>query len=303
MTTKVQAEAVSNIFSLPYLVARDKGYFTDEDLDVEFISDKRAAPAGIVPVEDHRLVDAFGAVSPFESGKAEIYRACEWGQVRRSHDSRRGGKVVSKRAAVASQAIFVLPGSEVSHPQDLANLTVGVQFHHGSHYIALQMLEGFLPREEIKVVHAGSPYDRFQALRDGTIDAVALMEPWITVSEKLGFKRIAEAHYVGAEIAAPSVTEETFGAINRAINRAVEDLRTDPLAWVHYLIEALPAEIQAEVSLTPQDFAPDRLRFVPPQPYGQEQFRRTYDWMVSWDLIPDDSAYSNIVENRITAIA
>ena len=29
------------------------------------------------------------------------------------------------------------------------------------------------------------------------------MEPWITVATKLGYKVIAEAHYIGSEIAGP----------------------------------------------------------------------------------------------------
>ncbi|MEH2405082.1 hypothetical protein [Nostoc sp.] len=58
--------------------------------------------------------------------------------------------MIAKRAAIASQAIIVRPDSPYNISQDLANVPVGVNFHHGSHYIAIQTLEGFLPSEKIK---------------------------------------------------------------------------------------------------------------------------------------------------------
>src|SRR5690606_39913139 len=180
---KVTMELLSLVFSLPQLVAKDEGYFDEEGVDVEFVT-KEYARAGISPLEDHELLSSFGSTkSHFESGEASLYRACEWGQVRRSQDTTVGGRIVSKRAAVNSQAIMVRPDHPATHPQDLAGKPVAVNFHHGSHYVALQTLEGFLPREEIKVVHYGGPQARFEALRDGTVEAAALMEPWITLAE------------------------------------------------------------------------------------------------------------------------
>ena len=155
-------------------------------------------------MEDHRSASPFSVLTAFETGQSDMYRACEWGQVRRSHDSQRQGRIASRRAAVASQAIIVRPDSPVNTPQDLANIPVGVHFHHGSHYLVIQTLEGFLPRNEIKVVGIKHG-NRLLALRDGVVDAVAVMEPWITVATKLGYKIIAEAHYIGSEMAGPTL--------------------------------------------------------------------------------------------------
>ena len=38
-------------------------------------------------------------------------------------------------------------------------------------------------------------------------------EPWIAVAEKLGYKLIVEAHYVGTEIAGPELSDETFAKV------------------------------------------------------------------------------------------
>ncbi|HEY4462591.1 MAG TPA: hypothetical protein VGN41_07970 [Streptosporangiaceae bacterium] len=293
----VSIETSGTVFSLPYFVARDRGYFLEEGLEVSFVPrDADRSAASLAPIEDHHLVSSFGTRSPFEAGETQLYRACEWGQVRRSYDSERGGRVIAKRSAVASQAIFVRPDSPVSIPQDLADKTVGVNFHHGSHYIAIQSLEGFLRRDEIKIVHAGGPQARFEALRDGTLDAAALMEPWIAVAEKLGYKLIAEAHYVGTEIAGPELGEDTFAAINRAVSRAARTLTEDPRPYLHYLIADVPEEI---TTLDESDFRLGRLRYVDPAPYSERDFQRTYEWMVGWGLIGPDANFGSLVDNRV----
>ena len=299
---KLRIEGSTAIFSLPYYVAQEEGYFAAEGLDVDITRDIgywRPSSKDIELVTDHRSVNAFGAFSDFEEGNSSLYRACEWGQIRRSHDSGRNGRVIAKRAAVASQAIVVRPGSAYNTPQDLANVAIGVSFHHGSHYLAIQTLEGFLPREQIKVVGIKNG-NRLLALRDGLVDAVAVMEPWITVAEKLGFKIIAEAHYSGSEIAGPDLDAETFAAINRAVTRAVAKINADVRPYLHYLIEEVPPEI---VTLEPGDFRLNRLRFVEPAPYPEDAFERTYSWMVSWDLIPADAGFEQLVDNRLVASA
>ncbi|MEU6646705.1 ABC transporter substrate-binding protein [Saccharomonospora sp. NPDC046836] len=296
MLTPVTMELLSLVFSLPQLVAKDEGYFAEEGLDVTFVPKEYAS---VTYLDNHELLSAFGSTkSHFESGEATLYRACEWGQIRRSHDSGIGGRVVSKRSAVGSQAILVRPDAPEVHPSDLANKEVAVNFHHGSHYVALQMLEGFLPRGEIKVVHLGGPQQRYEALRDGRIPAAALMEPWITLAEKQGYKNLSEAFYVGSEVASPDLDPETYAAVGRAVNRAVVKLNEDPRPYLHHLIAEVPPELG---ELEPEDFPLGRLRFVQQEPYPQEEFQRTYDWMVGWGLIEADSGYEKVVHNLVNA--
>jgi NitT/TauT family transport system substrate-binding protein len=122
------------------------------------------------------------------------------------------------------------------------------------------------------------------------------MEPWIAVAEKLGYKLIVEAHYVGTEIAGPELSEDTFAAINRAVTRAARTLTEDPRPYLHYLIADVPAEI---TTLEASDFRLGRLRYVEPALYSEKDFQRTYDWMVKWDLIGSDSGYKSLVDNRV----
>jgi NitT/TauT family transport system substrate-binding protein len=242
-------------------------------------------------------VDSIGVHLIFEEGACEVYRACEWGQVRRSQDSQRGGRIVGKRPAVSTQAILVRPDSPLNYPQQLGNKAVGVNFHAGSHYLALMLLEGFLPRDEIKVVHAGRPLERYEALMAGRVDAVGLMEPWIALAEKNGCKSLGEAHYIGADIASADMDRETYNALQRAVTKAVRLFNTDKTRHLHYLINEVPPELGR---LTPEDFHLPRLRYVEPAPYSEAEFRKTYEWMLSWGLINENMTFEDLVENRIS---
>ena len=86
--------------------------------------------------------------------------------------------------------------------------------------MAIRLLSGYLPEEKLKLMHYGSPQHRFEALMDGEV-AAALMEPWITLAEKVGCRAVCEGLYLGAENASDNMDEETFAAINRAVVRAV----------------------------------------------------------------------------------
>ena len=158
---------------------------------------------------------------------------------------------------------------------------MAVQFHAGSHYVALRLLSGYLPEEKIKLVHHGSPQFRFEAMLNGEVEAAALMEPWITLAEKLGCRPVCEGHYLGAENASDNMDEETFSAINRAIVRAVDRINDDKRKYLHYLIdEPRFAAVAAQYGgITPEDFHLPRIRYSYNTPYTDEIVEDTYHWM------------------------
>lgn len=299
---KARVEVNNAVFSLPYYVARDQGYFAEEGVEVELV------PAGSgrdrdqdvpnKPIADHKLVDSYGWHRGIEEGEFSLYRACEWGQIRRTQDSGQGARVISKRAAVTTQAIIVAPESPYNIPADLKNKTVAVNFHAGSHYVTLGLLGGYLQKDQIKAVHYGGPKQRFQAVSDGTVDAAAVMEPWISVAEKKGYKVIAETYYEGAEVATPSLDPEAYAAIDRAIKRAVATLNQDLMPYLHYLCAEVPKEI---FDLNPEDIHRARLRYNDPRAYTEAEYTQIFDWMTSWDLLDSESVYDKIVESKIPA--
>lgn len=293
---KVVVESAEAVLGLHWFVARD---FTarEEGFEIEIItpgiktrfdwSDPRSC--------DHHLVTSTNYQKAFEEGRADIYRACEWGQVRRTYDHKREGPIAGKRAAMVYQAVYVRPDSDINTTVNLAKRSVGVQFHQGSHYTTLAMLEGFLPREEINVVHSGTVQERYEALMSGETDAATLMEPWITLAEKNGCKMVIGTFYQGLENVAADLGEEAYQRLNKAVKKAVALINRDPLRYVHYMIDEIPEHYARQI--TTRDFNLARLRYVNPAPYTQEEFTRVYNWMLTWDLVGPNADFSKMVRN------
>ena len=208
---KLILETTAPFQGLPELVAYDEGLFAKEGLEIEW-ADREAGvekkvethvttPKGVNPFASHGKL--------LEQGKADMYNACEWGNYCRVQDTGQGSRQLGRRAIVAYSAIVVRPDSPVYTPQQLANRTIGVPFYFGTHYIALHMLEGFVPREMIRLCRApnGSRY-RLDALMRGEIEATTLTEPHITLAEKKGCRIICSAFFHGTEVASDRVDGE-----------------------------------------------------------------------------------------------
>lgn len=295
MLKQITSEYHQSIYNLPWLVAQAEGIFAREGLEVSFVRATTHNPT-IQPVWDPKAVDPNWNHVPFENGASQTYSACEWGQIRRSSESQVGGRIAMLRPTIVSQALFVRPDSSITDPHDLRNKSIAVNFHAGSHYLALQVLDGFMDRDQIKVVHYGSAQDRFQALLDGRVDATIVMEPYIAIAEKAGCQLIFEAFLNGSEISSPEIDQETFDAINRALTDAVRRINAAKRDYVHYLIEDVPAELGP---VTADDFRLDRIRCVPPRPYPPEDFERTRAWMLSWGLLSETACFEDLVDNRV----
>src|SRR5262245_47902462 len=129
---KTRIEVNNAVFSLPYHVAKEEGYFTAERYEVELGAARsgrdRDKEVPDKPVEDHRLIRSCGWHEGIEKGEFCMYRACEWGQIRRTQDSARNAKVISKRAAIDTQAIGVRGDSPCNVPQDLSGRTAAGNF-------------------------------------------------------------------------------------------------------------------------------------------------------------------------------
>src|SRR5579862_1017775 len=237
---KLVLEHTAPFQGLPELVAYDEGLFKEEGLSIEW-ADRDTSVAS--PLRTDLISPK--QVSPFsshgkllEQGKADMYNACEWGNYCRIQDTTQNSRQVGRRAIIAYAAIVVRPASPVYTAQQLANRTVGVPFYFGTHYLALHLLEGFLPRNLIKVVKApnGSRF-RFDSMMKGEIEATTLTEPYITLAEKKGCRTICSAFYHGTEVASDRIDPETYAAFNRAVREAVRRINANKRAYLHYFID------------------------------------------------------------------
>ena len=70
---KVVSETSGTVFSLPWIVAKDEGFFEDEGIDMEFV---KSVGGGIVAhTENPEDVNPVLGHMAFENGQVSIYRA------------------------------------------------------------------------------------------------------------------------------------------------------------------------------------------------------------------------------------
>jgi NitT/TauT family transport system substrate-binding protein len=295
----IKVESVAAVLALHWYVARDEGLFEAEGLEVEIVTPPPPKPfaPGDPRLLDPRLVDPFNYQNFFEQNACDVFRGCEWGQIRRADDSKRGGPIAFRRPAMVCQGIYVRLESPVDAPIQLAGKTVGVQFHQGSHYATIAMLHGFLRKDEIKPIHVGPTEQRYEKLERGEVDAATLMEPWITLAEKNGFKKIIETHYLGVENISQDLDRGTLDKLTRAIRKAVVLINADKKKHIHHMLDEIPGKYRKQLS--PDDFHLPRLRYVEPAPYTEAEFERARRFMVEWDLIAPDATYDKLVANVI----
>ncbi len=296
ITTKPQVAIMNAVHDLPVLVARDRGFFKDEGLDIDFV-----VTPGMAQVTSSHAV-TFESVfdrpldSIYNEGGIDTYRMCEWGIMKRAVEATSNGlrarKIVALGASMSKFAIVVSRDSKIYEPEQLKDRTIAVTPNNGSHFTTLKMVEGFLTAEHVKTTSAGSMVKRLEALRKGEVAAVSLMEPWISVAQKEGLRILIESHSTRSEAASDDLDGPTLAAMFRAQARAVEELEKDPTPYVHYLI--------AETGglLEPRDFQTWRLLHAPPQPYTRERFDDTYNWTVKWNMTVPGATYENTVDNR-----
>jgi NitT/TauT family transport system substrate-binding protein len=293
----VRVSMMNAVHDLALLVARDEGLFRDQGLDVEIITtpgtaqvnaDRQALREGIF----ERTMESL-----YHSGDVDQYRMCEWGVMKRTVEAvqcgQRAAKIVALGAAMSKMAIITAPHSRIYDPEQLKDTPVAVSPFNGSHFTTLKMLEGFVKKEHILVVNAGTMQERLEAVGKGVVAAGNFMEPWISVAQKQGFRILMESHSTRSEAASDDLDGATLAAMFRAEARAAEMINQHPDTYAHYLLK------EAKGLLEPHELQTWRLLYAPPVPYTRERFQATYEWMLSYPgLVAPGATYETVVDNR-----
>ena len=303
---KLVLETTAPFQGLPELVAYDEGLFEAEGLHIEWADrEKGVEKKTETGVTSEKGLDPFSSHGRLlEQGKADMYNACEWGNYCRVQDTGVGSRQLGRRGIVTYAAIVVRPESPVYTPQQLANRNVGVPFYFGTHYLALHLLEGFLPRELIKVCKApnGSRY-RFDSMMRGELEATTLTEPYITLAERKGCRTICSAFYHGTEVASDRVDAETYGAFNRAVRKAVARISANKKAYLHYFIDYHKQKDPEIGTLQPEDIRESRIVVCDPAPIPIEEMQRTTEWLKSWGMLEQTESPLELVNTQVQSKA
>ena len=294
--TKPRLAIMNAVHDLPVLVARDKGFFKDEGLDIEFVTTPGMAQVTTSHSVKFDTVFDRPLDSVYNEGGIDQYRMCEWGIMKRAVEAERSGlrrrKIVALGASMSKFAIAVTRDSRIYEPEMLKNKEIAVTPNNGSHFTTLKLMEGFLKPEHVKTTAAGSMPKRIEALKQGQVAAVSLMEPWISVAQKMGLRILIESHSTRSEAASDDLDGKTLAAMFRAQARAVKELEQDPTPYLHYFIR------ETGGLLEPHEFQSWRLLHAAPQPYTRERWEDTYNWSVKWNMTVPGATYENIVDNR-----
>src|SRR6188768_987236 len=169
--TRPKVATMNAVHDLPVLVARDRGFFKDEGLDIEFVT-----TPGMAQVTTSHSVK-FDSVfdrpldSVYNDGGIDQYRMCEWGIMKRAVEADTSGlrrrKIVALGASMSKFAIVVNKDSKIYEPEMLKDQLISVTPNNGSHFTMLKMVEGFLEPQHVRTTNAGSMVKRLDALRRG----------------------------------------------------------------------------------------------------------------------------------------
>jgi NitT/TauT family transport system substrate-binding protein len=296
VSKKPQVAIMNAVHDLPVLAARDLGFFKDEGLDIDFIT-----TPGMAQVTTKHFVK-FDTVfdrpldSVYNEGGIDQYRMCEWGIMKRAVEAEasniRRRKIVALGASMSMFAIAVRRDSKFYAPEMLKDQLIAVTPNNGSHFTTLKMMEGFLEPKHLTVTNVGTMPQRLQALKDGKVAAVSLMEPWISVAQKEGLRILIESHSTRAEAASDELDGPTLQKMFRAQARAVEMLEKDPSPFIKYFVAETGGRIEE------RDFQSWRLLHGPPAEYTRERFDDEYNWTVKWNMTVPNATFENTVDNR-----
>ncbi|HET8631604.1 MAG TPA: hypothetical protein VFL91_29635, partial [Thermomicrobiales bacterium] len=128
---RARIEVVPHFPRLQEWIALEEGYFRDEGLEAELLTDVMHA------VSSHHG-DPYGRRPqdlPFVRQARVANSACEWGTACNAGAGM--GRLVPDLYTVGRYAIFARPGSAVRRLADLRGVPVGVGLMAGSHFTAL----------------------------------------------------------------------------------------------------------------------------------------------------------------------
>ena len=266
------------VFTLPWEVGIQEGLFERAGFTVE-IGEKN--PGNTAPELFGRNKEVL-----FESGRVDAFNVCEWGAIKRTavEGRSRPAVILGFRESITAMGIVTRKDSGIVRPEELAGVPVAVQEHTGSHYMAIRMMEGFVPRDEIRTVHVGGPAARLRALLDGRVQAATLMEPFLSYAEKDGYL-VSLSYYNGLVVLPEGGDRAKLERLQEVVREAVDLINADIHKYAPLLLNDLPPDLRANMTLA--DLHVDRLRYVYARPYTQQQYERSAAWMAEWGLLAE----------------
>jgi NitT/TauT family transport system substrate-binding protein len=278
-------------------VADELGLFREEGLEYEFqVTGFASGSSGpsVGPTDAAPVSVQSGAFEDMAEGRScDVSAACHWAV--NAAASHAHGKMWGKAYSVCESGIFVAAESPYLRPEDLGGVKVGVGYHSGSHYSAIQALEPFLERSEIALDFVGLPYDRVRHLQGRRIEAANVFGPQYYILEQLGYRKLLDSTFIMGFLVAADADGEDLERYFRALRHAQREIDLEPERYKHYWTREMPDDLAELV---------DVRRFgtgerVVLEPYTRDMFERTHRWMADWQLFEPAVAGAPAYESAV----
>jgi NitT/TauT family transport system substrate-binding protein len=267
-------------------VADEKGYFKDVGLDYEFQSAYAMTQTWSATVQSTETTTApevkHGAYEDMGEGRAcEVSSACHWAVNMASASEH--GRMWGHAYSLTPSGIYVPPESPIKSPEDLANVEVGVGYHSGSHFSALQGLESVLAHDAIKFRFIGLPMDRLTAMLERKVPAANVFSPTCYILEQQGFRKVLDTSFMIGFLFSNAADAEDVGRYFEALRQAQRDIDLEPERYKHYFLRELPEQFKPIADVRTFGTG-ERIVF---ETYTREMYDHTHRWMEQWQLFPD----------------
>lgn len=274
---------------LPFFIAQEQGYFSDEGLSVELIPVSSALEreqlmaAGEV---DGVLTDVIGpAITNAAEGEPTVRIVA-----------------MARRAYVDAPLFRLLaaPGSEVASPSDLSGRAIGISENSVIQYLADRLLTAAgLSAEDIVYESVPAIPTRFSLMMEGQLAASILPDPLAQAAIEAGAIPVIDDTALTDQEFSQSVLSFRNAALNekgeavraflRAWNRAVEDLNANPNAYRQLWIEntSVPEAVRETY-------------VIPPFPVNAITSEAAWNdvtaWLIERGIIESAPAYADSVD-------
>jgi ABC-type nitrate/sulfonate/bicarbonate transport system substrate-binding protein len=236
---------------------------------------------------------AYEAYGTGEAGKRDMSCACHWAVNQAAVDQR--GTMWGAAYSILPSGIFVAPESELRRPADLAGVEVGVGYHSGSHFTALQALEAVLDEDQIELSFNGQPFDRIDALLARELPAANVWGATTYLLEQQGFRRVLDTTFMAGFMFSHEIDSADVERYFRALKRAQMALDYEPEAFKHHYLKEIPERFHDQIDV--RGFGTgERVVFLP---YTEEAYDRSQAWMRERNLFEDAGeapAYASVVQ-------
>ncbi|MFB6146382.1 MAG: ABC transporter substrate-binding protein [Halobacteriaceae archaeon] len=232
----------------------------------------------------------------------QTHGVCEWNAIQEASETDR--EIIGSYSEW-DRVIFAAADADIETIDDLRGQSIGINKYATSFYSLPEMLEdeGF-DADEIVLEHVGSAEERFDAVKDGEVDAIGVLEPYVTLGR---YDEELQEVYTGpckaAIVTGEDVDPETARRFRSALNRAVEDINDDLETYQERYVDLL-AEAAADDPDAFADVDFERLReefdlrqFLPVRSPDEQRIEQTTEWMEEHGYVGEDDEVPVVSED------